>query len=242
MCRATSQQLQAHYGAPVRCPRCGDVEASPKSASAWDWASDHDERKEQHESLVVDSHEGAASRSLAVPILSAFGGRVLGFQETDKGADVLFAGTTIAEVHKLATNFLAARGFEPESGTPERSTWTRGSAAGRLVAGGFVGRAKFTVIITQTADGVQLSFQSGMSGWSGSLVGVARERSQRKDFVDRLQSHINSLAVAPAIAPPTISSEDDPGAALERLRDLRDRALLSEEEYQAKRSQIVDRL
>lgn len=219
------------------------METSPKSISAWDWAIDHNERQtDQEDSLAVDTPAGLGSHSLGAPTLSAFRGRVLGFQETEKGADVLFAATTVLEIHTLAANFLAARGFEKELGTVEMSTWTRGNAAARLVAGGFVGRAKYTVRINQTADGIQLSFQSAMSGWSGSLVGVARERSQRKDFVDRLRSHISSLAVAPAIAPPTKSSLDDPGAALERLRELRNRDLLSEEEYQSKRSQIVDRL
>jgi hypothetical protein len=241
-CGATTQQLQANFGSPVECPSCADVQTSPKSVSAWDWASDHDEHEEGEQQPAGEATPGSfGSHRLEVPIVSAFRGGVLGFQQTEKGVDVLFGAATIAEVHTLAANFLAARGFEREAGTLGRSTWGRGNAAARAVAGGLVSRAKYTVVISQTTDGVQLSFVSTMSGWSGSLLGVARERSQRKDFVDRLQVHLNSLSAPPAIAPPP-SSKDDPATALEQLRELRNRDLLSAEEYQAKRSEIIDRL
>jgi hypothetical protein len=205
--------------------------------------TDHDEHENQRDQAEsATSPDSFGSSRLDAPIVSAFSGRVLGFQQTEKGADVLFGATTIAEVYTLAANFLVAGGFELEEGGPARGTWARGNAAARLVAGGFVARAKYTVIIVETTDGVHLTFQSAMSGWGGSLVGVARERIQRKDFVDRLQSHLSSLAIAPAIAPPSPSSKDDPAAALEKLRELRNKDLLTEDEYQAKRSEVIDRL
>jgi Short C-terminal domain len=110
------------------------------------------------------------------------------------------------------------------------------------VAGGLAGRAKYLVVVSQVPDGVHLSFVSTMSGWSGSLVGVAREHAQRKEFFDQLQGHLGALRAPATPSPPAAATNDDPIAALERLREMRNRDLISEEEYERKRSEVVDRL
>ena len=242
-CRWTNQQLQAQYGAPIQCLRCADVEASPKSATAWDWATNHGASQEAQDGIgPVDSVRELEPSQVSVPRITAFRGRVLGLQQTEKGADALFGESTVDDVSTLIANFFAAGGFTREAGTPERSTWAKGHAGARAVAGGFVSRAKYLVVISQVPDGVQLSVVSTMSGWSGSLVGVAREHVQRKEFFDRLQSHLSALSVQSAPPPPSAAPGDDPVSALERLRELRNRDLISEEEFHAKRSEIIDRL
>jgi hypothetical protein len=81
-----------------------------------------------------------------------------------------------------------------------------------------------------------------MSGWSGSVLGVAREHAQRNDLINKLQTYIASLSAAPSVPAPSGTSLDDPASALTRLRDLRERDLITEEEYAAKRAEIIARL
>jgi Short C-terminal domain len=103
-------------------------------------------------------------------------------------------------------------------------------------------RAEYRVTITKTSQGVDLALESAMSGWSGSALGVAHEHAQRNALISKIQAYLASLsAAAPAQQPPG-TSFDDPASALARLRDLRDRDLLTEEEYAAKRAEIIARL
>ena len=63
-CGAATQQLQAHFGTPVRCPRCSVVDGSPKSTSAQVWVGMHGEATEPAPGLIAsatDSTAGVAS-------------------------------------------------------------------------------------------------------------------------------------------------------------------------------------
>ena len=51
-CGAATQQLQAHYGTPVGCPKCSAVDGSPKSVSARIWAGAHVEAAEPSPGLA----------------------------------------------------------------------------------------------------------------------------------------------------------------------------------------------
>jgi hypothetical protein len=89
---------------------------------------------------------------------------------------------------------------------------------------------------------VDLFLESGMSGWSGSALGVAREHSQRNALISGLQIYVGSLSGAASTQQLPGSTSDDPASALVRLRELRDRDLITEEEYAAKRAEIITRL
>jgi hypothetical protein len=177
-----------------------------------------------------------------VPEAVAFHGRVLSFQPTEKGARGLFGDTSPKEGYWVAANFLTAGEFRRESGGIGTSVWGRGSLAGRALAGGLVRRAVYSVKIAETPQGVELRIESDMSGWEGSVLGVAREHSQRKAFIARLQSYLISLSAAAPTQTAPGSQTVDPASTLERLRDLRDRDLITEAEYTAKRTEIVSRL
>src|SRR5256885_1079532 len=97
------------------------------------------------------------------------------FNQTDKGAVMTFTGATPDEVSRAMADYLALNGFKLEGGTPLNGTWGSGSAGARLIAGGLSGRKKYNVSITGT-DPVSASVSSGMSGWSGSVLGAVKEK------------------------------------------------------------------
>ncbi len=226
-------------GPPVACPACG-VWGRQRKSSAWGWCE-----------CDIGSALAAEDKALASDPLP-FGGRVLWFQRTEKGAHILFGDTNPTEVYRLVGKFLTLNEFGRESRAVGRSTWGRGSGVGRALVGGLVSRAEYVLTITETTQGVSAVLESAMSGWGGSVLGVAREHSQRKTLIQGLEAFIASLSIAPpTIAAPTIAAPtqqatgpetDDPSAALVRLRDLRDRDLITEEEYAAKRAEIISRL
>jgi hypothetical protein len=119
--------------------------------------------------------------------------------------------------------FFEANGFRLEDGAAVNGTYGSGSAAGRALAGGFTKRKKYEVRITGIDDRVQVRVESAMSGWSGSLVGVARERNQRKEFVSRLQTHLTAMgsgsspeAAARRLPPPQRTAPPQPTLSPDR--------------------------
>jgi hypothetical protein len=177
-----------------------------------------------------------------VPEAVPFNGRVLSFQPTEKGVQVVFGDGTQDAVYWLAANFLTANEFTRESGNVASSIWGRGSLVGRAVAGGFVRRAVYAVTTASVTPGIELRIESNMSGWGGSLLGVAREHIQRRAVISRLQAYLGSLSAPTPPNPAPATQTSDPASALVRLRDLRDRDLITDEEYTAKRAEVVSRL
>lgn len=117
--------------------------------------------------------------------------RVHTFVPTKKGAEVDLLGCTREDVATAVERFFLAREFKLEAGNKFAGTYGIGSAAARVVLGGLVKRAKYSVRVEAgadaTTDTVRLVVASEMSGMSGSLVGVGREQAQRREFIDSLR-------------------------------------------------------
>jgi hypothetical protein len=135
-----------------------------------------------------------------------FQGTVVGFRPTDNGAEIDFANASVEQVATLLEGFLQSDRFRLEKGTALNGSWGSGSALGRALGGGFVRRRKFEVKIAASGNGVHVDVRSVMSGISGSVLGVSRERAQRKDFVAKLKTFLETLSPfrngAPPIPPP----------------------------------------
>ena len=121
---------------------------------------------------------------------TAFAGKVRSFQPSEKGADVEFVDCTADDVVAVAEQFLASVGLSLERGTTAEGIYGSGSRAARAIGGGVIKRRKYAVGISIGDGGVRLSMQSAMSGIGGSLIGVIRERRQRKKFVANLRSYL----------------------------------------------------
>jgi hypothetical protein len=114
------------------------------------------------------------------------------FKATDKGAEVDFTNTTVVDVAGLIERFFVGSGFLLRQGTSQQGTYETGSKGVRLIAGGLVKRQKYNVNISGADGSVHASVASGMSGASGSLVGVVREKSSRKTLTAALQASLIS--------------------------------------------------
>lgn len=128
------------------------------------------------------------------------------FVPTDKGVEVDVVGAAPAQVAEAIERFFLTNKFRLESGDSLQGTYGIGSAVGRAIGGGLVKRAKYGVAITQTqqpdpgrpdlpgepteGQRVHVSIASQMSGASGSLLGVSREKKQRRQFVEDLKGYL----------------------------------------------------
>jgi hypothetical protein len=132
--------------------------------------------------------------------------RVEAFSPTDKGVEVDVSGSDPAQVADVVEGFFLSNKFRLESGDKHNATYGMGSAVGRVIGGGLVKRAKYGVAISQpqltdparpdvtgepaTGPLVHISIASQMSGASGSLLGISREKKQRRQFVEDLKAYL----------------------------------------------------
>lgn len=101
---------------------------------------------------------------------------------TDKGATVSFSGFSSTDVANIMQDFFISCGFHLESGTPTQGTYTKGNSGGRAILGGFVERMKYSVQVWTDQNNVHAKTESTMSGISGSVLGVVRERKGRDEM------------------------------------------------------------
>lgn len=111
---------------------------------------------------------------------------------TDQGLEILFGGASDDFVAGLIGNFFNGRGFVLGSGSPIAAVYETGSAVGRAVLGGFVKRQKYSVNVWTDEHGTHARVHSEMSGASGSIVGVVRERKGRDEVKCALQWYLQS--------------------------------------------------
>ena len=122
---------------------------------------------------------------------AAFSGTVSSFRPNDKGADVEFTDSTAEDVRMLLDTFMREEGLKLDKGAPADGLYVSGSALGRIAGGGLVNRRKYNVTVRSIGEGsVHASIASAMSGMSGSVLGVMKERKQRRDFIEKLQAYL----------------------------------------------------
>jgi hypothetical protein len=121
-----------------------------------------------------------------------FHGTVASFQPTDKGAEIEFSGCAPGDVARLIDSFFLSSGFKLEKGDAMVGTYGSGSGTARLLAGGFVGRKKYDVSVRPVDPAtVHATIASTMSGASGGLIGMMKEKKQRAAFADELKAYLS---------------------------------------------------
>ncbi len=116
--------------------------------------------------------------------------KMTNFRPTQKGAEVDFTDAMVVDVAGLVERFFVSSGFLLGQGTSQEGMYEAGSDRARLFAGGFAKRQKYNVIISEADGNVHASVASGMSGASGSLVGIVREQQSRKTLTAALQAFL----------------------------------------------------
>ena len=116
------------------------------------------------------------------------------FNATDKGANLTFVGYTVNDVGNILRDFFMFAGFTMESGTPFSGLYTTGSAGGRALLGGLANRKKYSVNVWADATHTYALVESTMSGASGSVLGVVRERKGRDEIKGQLHMFMQQFA------------------------------------------------
>ncbi len=111
---------------------------------------------------------------------------------TDKGLNISISGVSIQDVANLLAEFFMMRGFTLGSGIPVSGTYEMGSKGARIALGGLVKRQKYSVSVWGDNKLVNAMVQSEMSGASGSVLGVVRERKGRDELKIALQYFLQS--------------------------------------------------
>ena len=81
-----------------------------------------------------------------------------------------------------------------ETGTPISGLYTTGSAGGRVLLGGLANRKKYSVSVWADATQTYVQVESVMSGASGSVLGVVRERKGRDEIKGQLHMFMQQFA------------------------------------------------
>lgn len=105
---------------------------------------------------------------------------------------LIFSGGTVDDIADKAALFLSARGYHLESGTKAQGVYGRGSAAARVLLGGFAKRMKYNVTIAKEGESVALVVAKGMTGLGGGLWGASQEKKELQTIISGLQGAILS--------------------------------------------------
>jgi len=116
------------------------------------------------------------------------------FIATDKGANLTFVGYSANDAGNILRDFFMFAGFTMESGTPISGLYASGSAGGRVLLGGFSNRKKYSVSVWADATQTYVQVESVMSGASGSVLGVVRERKGRDEIKGQLHMFMQQFA------------------------------------------------
>lgn len=81
-----------------------------------------------------------------------------------------------------------------DSGSPISGLYTTGSAGGRAVLGGLANRKKYNVNVWADSTQTYATVESAMTGASGSVLGVVRERKGRDEIKGQLHIFLQQFA------------------------------------------------
>lgn len=94
------------------------------------------------------------------------------------------------ELADLVLARFQSRGYRLEEGTKMDGVYANGSAAARVLVGGFAKRNKFSVKIVQYQNGeCTVVVDKAMSGFSGGMIGVAK-MNKEFDIVQQLLQNL----------------------------------------------------
>ena len=113
--------------------------------------------------------------------------RLVQFMPLEKGAIATFSGYSSVDVANIMSDFFISNGFNLDSGTSSVGVYSKGSGASRALLGGFVDRKKYSLKIWIDQSFVNAQIESEMTGASGSVLGVVRERKGRDEIKNSLQ-------------------------------------------------------
>ena len=173
---------------------------------------------------------------------------MVGSRATAEAYSMEFAGASIEEIADQVALFMAGRGYRRESGDKFQSVYGRGSAVGHALLGPLVRRQKYQLTLGRTGKNVTVTLAKGMSGWGGGVFSAAKVRRELQEVQTGLQSFLFAASSGDAPAPePAVqlsSAERAPDIVeqIRKLGELRDAGLLTKEEFETKKAELLSRI
>jgi hypothetical protein len=160
-------------------------------------------------------------------------------ERTDDSAVLWVSDLGVHEAARRVGQFFGLDGYRLESGTELDGTFGKGSAGARVVLGAFATRYTFKVAIEPDNDGTSVFVSKGMTGISGGLIGQSKMSEEFERVVNGLRLALEAAPSARRVVGPTKGSVRE---RLEQLDELHRSAMVTDEEYRAKRAAILDDL
>jgi hypothetical protein len=111
-----------------------------------------------------------------------------------------------------------------------------------------VRRQKYQITIGRTGKHVTVTLAKGMSGWSGGVFSAAKTNRELRAVQTGLQSFLlaasadSGPAPEPVVQPPPAERAMDVVEQIRQLGELRDAGLLTQEEFEAKKAELLSRM
>jgi len=151
-----------------------------------------------------------------------------------------------AVAHTIAS-FFEREGYDLEEGNSKNGIYGVGSADKRLLVGSFSKRYLFKFIILEK-DGLTLfEIYKAMSGFSGGVLGkLALDKEWERILTEVKLLRPTSMQPAQtqvaAPTPPSQSPVIDIPEQIEKLSKLKEQGILTEDEFQSKKQELLSRL
>lgn len=110
-------------------------------------------------------------------------------QALEDGLTLTFGAVDSNALAEDIHGFFTAQGYRLEGGTPFNAVYGTGNDVLRILFGAFVKRYKFTVIVRQVPGGMSLTFQKGMSGAMGGVIGYSKMKKETARISQSLRQH-----------------------------------------------------
>jgi hypothetical protein len=161
---------------------------------------------------------------------------------TERSANIWVPGITVSQAAKCVDEFFRLNGYSREGGTPQRASYGKGSAYGRLALGVLAERYKFDVNVGHHESGATIVVAMGMSGVSGGTMGRSKMRSEFERVVEGLavalpESSAGQSARLAAMMP--ASPDANLPTQLASLADLNAVGALTDAEFAAAKARLL---
>ena len=116
--------------------------------------------------------------------------KLVSHRKGEKGYSFLFANTDRASLAGAVQSLFKQEGYTLEEGTPEYGVYGIGSSVRRAIFGALAKRYRFSISVSDEAEGVRLDIEKAMSGAMGGVIGVVKIGKE----LDRIASKVESIS------------------------------------------------
>jgi hypothetical protein len=155
---------------------------------------------------------------------------------SEGSATISVPGATADQAARRIGEHFHLNGYRLEAGHPERGSYGKGSAYGRLVWGALTERYKFDLQVGANELGATVVVAMGMSGVSGGTIGRSKMSSEFERMVASLCQALRQSDTRQSVLPSGLGV----AAEIDQLSRLRDRGVLTQAEFESAKARTLE--